>query len=81
MSKTYRQCNGMMSKVRDQIYKAYDKGYEQGRTDYQRRDGEWTRDALGVKGVWYKCSNCQKYAIAEYAFCPQCGSDMRGEKE
>lgn len=79
--KTYRQCNALMGKVRDQIYKAYDKGYEQGKTDHQRLPGAWTREALGVKGVWYRCSNCQKYAIADYLFCPQCGSDMRKEQD
>ena len=80
MSKTYRQCNGMMGKIRDQVYKAYDKGYEQGKTDYRRLQGTW-KQAIGVKGMWYKCSNCKGLAIAYYAFCPLCGSDMRGDAE
>lgn len=81
MSKTYRQCNGMMGKIRDQVYRAYDKGYEQGKIDYQRLPGTWEKQALGIQGVWFKCSNCYKLAIADYAFCPQCGSDMRGDAE
>lgn len=76
MSKVYRQCNGLMGKVRDQLYRAYDKGYEQGKTDFKRADGEWSKEALGVKGLWYRCSNCQRYAIADYLYCPQCGSRM-----
>jgi len=78
MSKNLRQCNPLMTNVRDSVHRAYNLGYEQAKKDYKRLDGKWTREALGVKGVWYKCGNCQKYAIADYAFCPQCGSDMRG---
>ena len=81
MPKNYRQCNLLMKKMHDAIWSAYDKGYEQAKTDFKRQDGKWTKEALGVKGIWYRCSNCQKYAIADYLFCPQCGSDMRPKEE
>lgn len=79
--KTYRQCNALMGKVRDQLYKAYDKGYEQGKTDFKRADGKWDVENLGAKGMWYRCSNCKRYAIAGYMFCPQCGSKMIDSEE
>lgn len=81
MPKNYRQCNPLMKKMHDAIWSAYDKGYEQAKTDFKRQDGKWTKEALGVKGIWYRCSNCEKYAIADYLFCPQCGSDMRPKEE
>ena len=74
--KHYRNLNGCVSKMHRVIYDAYDKGYQQGRQDYERTKGEWTKEALGVKGIWYRCGNCQRYAIADYLFCPHCGSPM-----
>jgi len=77
MSKNLRQCNPLMTNVRDSVHRAYNLGYEQAKKDYKRRDGKWITQP-GGKILWYRCNNCLQYAIADYAFCPQCGSDMRG---
>ena len=62
----------------------------------QRMKGRWTEktvfenpQACGIR-EWQsaKCSVCGKYhstpylyGFTEYAFCPCCGADMRGEQE
>jgi len=41
------------------------------------RHGKWM---LGVS-LWY-CSECgSSYSYGDYAFCPNCGADMRGESD
>ena len=43
--------------------------------------GEWTgKGAIDGFGIFI-CSACGKFAISETDFCPNCGADMRGEKE
>lgn len=79
MAKNYKTLNGCVTRMHRVIYEAYDKGYSQGKKDYQRNPNKWTREALGVKGVWYRCGSCQRYAIADYLFCPHCGSPMTEE--
>ena len=39
-----------------------------------RPQGEW----IDCKGGW-KCTVCNKWSDGQYAFCPHCGADMRGE--
>lgn len=46
--------------------------------------GEWKREVLGSTSgygttVMYQCSNCEKMAMSEYHYCPNCGADMRKE--
>lgn len=71
--KVYRNLNGCVSRMHRVIYEAYDKGYAQGRKDFEKPKTSWKQEALGAKGVWYRCENCQKYAIADYIYCPFCG--------
>ena len=73
--KHYRNLNGCVSKMRRVIYDAYDRGYKQGRTDYERHHGEWK---FIVKKTYtsFECSNCKSLSIAKYTFCPHCGSPM-----
>lgn len=70
----------------------YEKGYEDGRASL-RPKGEWIGEADGyadgelVYDVWY-CSECD-YCVDDGIddpdllpnFCPNCGADMRGEKD
>lgn len=51
----------------------------------EREKGEWKREVLGSTSgygttVMYQCSECERMAISQYNFCPNCGADMRGEK-
>lgn len=50
----------------------------------ERPHGEWIKwnfKTFGAMGDWeYKCSNCEKVYDGEYNFCPNCGADMRGNK-
>ncbi len=49
------------------------------------RRGKWIRTVLGSTSgygttVMYQCSECEKMAISEYHYCPNCGSYMRGDE-
>lgn len=48
--------------------------------------GEWKDADNRTEYKVVRCSNCGKgygkaIALADYHFCPNCGADMRGEKE
>lgn len=77
--KNYRNLNGCVSRMHRLLYEAYDKGYAQAKKDCGRPVSKWKRETLGIKGIWYRCENCKRYAIADYLFCPHCGADMRGD--
>lgn len=47
----------------------------------ERFKGEWIFRSGVTCGGYYKCSNCGEVERAEKNFCPNCGSDMRGEAE
>ena len=43
----------------------------------ERKKGEWfDRGSLSCR-----CSNCGCKSTKEYSFCPNCGADMRGQKD
>lgn len=51
----------------------------------EREKGEWKREVLGSTSgygttVMYQCSECERMAISQYNFCPNCGADMIGKK-
>ena len=53
--KHYRNLNGCVSKMHRVIYDAYDRGYAQGRKDYERTKGSW----LGMVIAKYLfCPHC-----------------------
>lgn len=75
MAKHYRNLNGCVTKMHRVIYEAYDKGYRQAKNDYSRSPGKWEPEV--INGVsWWRCGNCKRYAIANYQYCPHCGSIM-----
>ena len=76
--KNYRTINGSITKVRRAVYEAYDKGYSQGKKDYQRTRGEWSK-APANRYMGFLCSNCKNVTICAYPFCPYCGSPMTEE--
>lgn len=65
---------------------SYEVGYTHGQFS-DRPKGEWILecDAEGYGDNLYRCSECgQEYGCQEYDlanFCPNCGADMRGDKE
>ena len=77
-------------KFSDELWKnAYKEGYKQAiidrKTNFSRPTGEWK--VYGRQGeipITDYCTNC-KYEMRwyknKYNFCPNCGADMRGEKE
>lgn len=42
--------------------------------------GEWIDKSGGIEGAWNYCSVCGEQAIDLYDFCPNCGADMKGNK-
>ena len=48
----------------------------------ERPQGEWIMDNEHTKNplLWYKCNLCGVYH-SPTNFCPNCGADMRGERE
>lgn len=65
-------------------YKAYCKGLEDGKK-IARPKGEWefSINHTTSKYPWgmYKCSNCNNWNGSKVRFCPECGADMKGDKE
>jgi len=56
---------------------AYQTGYDEGKNE--RQPGEWTNTSpYDDKG---ECSLCCYLSKKYYKFCPNCGADMRGDKE
>lgn len=48
------------------------------------RLGRWEteiRPEYDGKHATYACSVCGNMALDEFAYCPNCGADMRGEEE
>ena len=54
----------------------------------ERKNGKWIEQDDGWDGVYYECSVCKEpFTLIDgtpqdnlYNFCPNCGSDMRGEE-
>lgn len=72
---------------------AYRNGYEAGKRDARKR-GEWEKytddkfmgygadGSIRYRKVYsYKCSKCWNYTAVKHKYCPNCGSDMRGEND
>ena len=61
----------------------YKKGYVDGAKDFQPKKGKWTY--IGISEVTglkiYKCNVCNKRTYGSQNFCPNCGADMRKEKQ
>lgn len=75
MGKNYGSLNKQYHDVRTAIRDAYDKGYEQGRIDYERKPGQWTLKTAPTGGE-YECSECGKRSMAPGYYCQYCGSKM-----
>lgn len=77
----------------EKIDKAHDDGYKQGylqgKADYERKKGKWLSHyeycekhgyiPSGLIAYWW-CDQCEQAVEHPTNFCPNCGSDMRGEE-
>lgn len=75
MSRCHRTVNKLVGGSRDLLYEAYDKGYEQGKIDYQRHPGQWSFKFGKICGE-YECSECKKRSFAPHDYCHICGAPM-----
>lgn len=44
------------------------------------KTGRWSGVRYDAELGLFVCDNCGMFSFMEYAFCPNCGADMRGEK-
>ena len=72
------------------VFRLIELAYEQGQKDVieqlpsaQPKRGKWEITNLGAVGVFDSCSECKrvvKHKAPFYNYCPNCGADMRGDK-
>ena len=73
-------------KVHDATEQAYKNGYEAGKRD-ARKKGQWVQIGYDKAMDRITCSCCLEYFnildnnTEDFNFCPNCGSDMRGEED
>lgn len=66
--------------------KQYEKGYADAKAELERKKGKWIFhiDDLFPEESTQECSVCheeESIKIQNDNFCPNCGADMRGERE
>ena len=79
MSRKYTQLNNLVTDSRNALHAAYDRGYEQGKKDYQRPPTTFTPEPH-EGGIQFRCKQCKRLAIAFYPYCPYCGSKVEVEE-
>ena len=79
MGKKYTQINNLVTASRENLHKAYDRGYEQAKKEYKRNLLHWKPECT-EGGVQFRCDICNQPSIAAYLFCPNCGNISK-EKE
>ena len=50
----------------------------------ERKKGKWIDETFKPRGLVYhpyKCNQCGEHSEADSNFCPNCGADMRGDKD
>lgn len=45
----------------------------------ERPKGEWIMNKTSARGRNYTCTHCNKVSRNKFAYCPNCGADMRKE--
>ena len=61
----------------------YKKGYEDAKQEFERPKGTWEKRIIPApngKIIRFYCSNCEKHNERWSDFCPNCGADMRDNK-
>lgn len=72
MAKKYTQLNNLVTESKENLHKAYDRGYAQAKEDYKRTKTSWAIEPC-EGGIQFKCEKCKRYSIAAYLYCPHCG--------
>lgn len=61
----------------------FKEGYKQaildGKTNFQRQQGEWKQNFGDGFKYGYECSICKNHEWERGNFCSNCGADMRGD--
>ena len=47
----------------------------------ERKTGKWIKASESRGTCLYKCSECGNLYLCKHSFCPNCGADMRGDKD
>lgn len=78
MARKYTQINNLVSDSRSNLHKAYDRGYDQAKKDYQP---ELTQLKVEPSegGLQFRCIKCNRLLIAHYPYCPYCGRVVKEE--
>lgn len=45
------------------------------------KHGHWVPQITALGTMIFRCSACQKFSDIHWAYCPQCGAKMDGERE
>lgn len=82
-SDTAEEALDMAIEALEQYENAFEHGYTEAESKYreilERKHGEWIESDFG-----WKCSICGNTSVMwqrTYNFCPNCGADMRGDKD
>lgn len=55
--------------------------FKSGKASNERPKGEWIMNKTSARGRNYTCTHCNKVSRNKFAFCPNCGADMRKEND
>ena len=75
MGKKYTQINNLVTDSRENLHKAYDRGYEQAKKDYKTPTTKLTPEPC-EGGIQFRCKTCKRLTIACYPYCPYCGGKV-----
>ena len=78
MARKYTQINNLVSDSRNNLHKAYDRGYEQAKKDYQKQPTQLISE-YREGGLQFRCKQCAERMIAHYRYCPYCGRIVEDE--
>lgn len=80
MARKYTQINNLVSDSRSNLHKAYDRGYDQAKKDYQPGLTQLKVEP-SEGGLQFRCIKCNRLLIAHYPYCPYCGRIVEEESD
>lgn len=79
MGRKYTQINNLVTDSRENLHKAYDRGYEQAKKEYAVQPTNFKPEPH-EGGIQFRCEKCKRLAIAFYPYCPYCGKKVEVEE-